>query len=134
MLTYPTCLSGMQFKLGVYETFACDDCWAMHLNQLRLHSMMLQIVRAEGVRDTQGSCGFAFDEDLEAWVLDVNGERKAVYQVADVEGLTNIDTSTLVVMAARMAATHQAIRAVYVHKFGAVNPLGKDMIGELRDA
>lgn len=26
-MAYPTCLSGVQMKLGAYETWACDECW-----------------------------------------------------------------------------------------------------------
>lgn len=26
-VTYPTALSGMQMKLGAYQTWACDKCW-----------------------------------------------------------------------------------------------------------
>lgn len=25
---HPTCLAGMQMKLGAKETWACDECWA----------------------------------------------------------------------------------------------------------
>jgi hypothetical protein len=112
----------MQFKLGVYQTWACDDCWAAHKAQLRLHATVLQIVKDEKVSAlTGGHCWFNFDDDLGAWVLDVNGEVRAVYQPADIPALVG-----------NTSETQQAIEAIYAHKFGDEDPLGARLIGELK--
>lgn len=34
-VTYPTALSGAQMKLGAYETWACDACWAEYQKKTR---------------------------------------------------------------------------------------------------
>jgi hypothetical protein len=30
-----TCLAGMQMKLGLRDTWACDECWAQYLEYLK---------------------------------------------------------------------------------------------------
>lgn len=34
-IAYPTCLAGVQSKLGAYETFGCDDCWKQYKEQVK---------------------------------------------------------------------------------------------------
>lgn len=134
VLTYPTCLAGAQFKLGAYETWACDECWATHLAQLRVEAMALQIAKEAGVKRTEGgSLHLVYEADLDAWELIVNNEIRMCYYADDpgpdggvwVPALTDID------MSVRAEAGKAAARAIYAVLFGDADPLSKEMIGEI---
>lgn len=34
LVAYTTALAGMQLKLGAYQTWACDECWADYTKTL----------------------------------------------------------------------------------------------------
>jgi len=89
LVTYPTCLAGMQMKLGAYKTWACDECWREFGERSVLQHKFLDIVRQEGIKVTEGYGEIVYEDDLDAWILVINGEiRWSYYENDPVDGGT----------------------------------------------
>lgn len=92
LIGYPTALAGTQMKVGAYETFACDECWAEHLERLKVHTQVLAIVdtfpefaRQPGADARQG--GFDYDTATGAWVLVVDTIKRPFHADPSAEGI-----------------------------------------------